>query len=77
MRVCGSRLVFCGGLGCFGTWVGGREGRTLVEVWARGVVVVTTFPRGLTCENPETGCVCVVWAYPGRRADDSVFSPSW
>ena len=27
-------------------WVGGREGRTFVEVRARGVVVVATFPWG-------------------------------
>ena len=40
-------------------------------------LLLPLFPGGLTCENPETGCVCVVWAYPGWRADDSVFSPSW
>ena len=27
-------------------------------------------------ENP-VGCVCMVWPYPGWRADASVFSPSW
>ena len=33
-------------------------------------------PGGLVYENP-VGCVCVVWPYPGWRADASVFSLSW
>ena len=22
------------------------------------------FPEGLVCENPGTGCVCVMWSWP-------------
>ena len=41
-----------------------------------GWLLLPPCPGGLACENPGTGCVCVVWSYPGWRAGGPVFSPS-
>ena len=42
-----------------------------------GADVLPPLPGGLFSENPEAGCVCMVWPYPVWRADGSVFSLSW
>ena len=54
----------------------GREGICWWRSGPGGWVLLPPSPGGLVHENP-VGCVCVVWPYPGWRADGSVFSPSW
>ena len=56
-----------------------REWKEEYWLWSSpgGRIFLPPFPGGLLSENPEAGCVCMVWPYPVWRADGSVFSPSW